>query len=204
MAAQAAFVASWLVATSWQGPRYSSLAHTISDMYAVTAPGGMFLVVVFTLCGAATIGFALRSVWPTLRTGGWAAVVGSGLLVLSIVGLGNLLSAGERLACRMADPECTATRQLSNTGGQLDNIISSAGVLLLIIAGFFLAAAMRRIPGWQAWSWPTRWTTILILGFAVATVLTQQAGLGGLFERSIAVTGAVALAVFAGGILRRA
>lgn len=44
----------------------------------------------------------------------------------------------------------------------------------------------------------------LILGFAVATVLTEQAGLGGLFERSVAVTGAAALAVLAGGILRRA
>ncbi|MCA2176125.1 DUF998 domain-containing protein [Nonomuraea glycinis] len=43
------------MAASWQGPRYSVLAHTISDLYAVTAPGGMFLVVVFTLCGAATI-----------------------------------------------------------------------------------------------------------------------------------------------------
>ena len=65
------------------------------------------------------------------------------LLALSIVGLGDLLSPAERLACRMADPGCTATQQLSNTGGQLDNAISSIGVLLLVIAAFFLAAAMR-------------------------------------------------------------
>jgi hypothetical membrane protein len=204
VAAQVAFLASWLVAASWQGPRYSVLAHSISDMYAVTAPRGTFLVVVFTLCGAATIGFALRSVWPALRPGGWTAAVGSVLLALSIVGLGDLLSAGERLACRMADPGCTATQQLSNTGGQLDNTLSSVGVLLLVIAGFFLAAAMRRTPGWQAWARPTRWTAILILAFTVATALTQHAGLGGLFERLVAITGAAALAVLAGGILRRA
>lgn len=203
VAAQIVFVASMLVAASWQGPRYSVLAHTISDMTAVTAPRGMFVVVVFTLCGAATIGFVLRSVWPTLRPGGWTAAVGSILLALSIVGLGNLLSAGERLACRMADPGCTATRQLSNIGGQLDNAISSLGVLLLVIAGFFLAAAMRRAPGWKDWARPTRWTAIVLLVFSVATVLTQHAGLTGLFERLVAITGAAALAALAGGILRR-
>jgi len=63
--AQVAFVGSWLVAASWQGPRYSSLAHDISDMYAVGAPYGAFLVVIFTLCGAATILFAWLSLWPS-------------------------------------------------------------------------------------------------------------------------------------------
>ncbi len=32
LVAQVAFVASWLIAASWQGPRYSVLAHSISDM----------------------------------------------------------------------------------------------------------------------------------------------------------------------------
>ncbi|TWP35007.1 DUF998 domain-containing protein [Leekyejoonella antrihumi] len=203
LVAQAVFLASWLVAASWQGPRYSVLAHTISDMSAVTAPHGEFLVVVLTLCGAATMGFALRSVWPTLRTGGWRASTGAVLLTLSIVGLGDLLSPAERLACRMADPGCTPTQQLSNTGGQLDNAISSIGLLLLVIAAFFLAAAMRRTHGWQNWARPTRWTAVLITAFAVASVLTQDAGYTGLFERLVAVTGAVTLAVLAIGILRR-
>ena len=63
MVAQVAFVGSWLIAASWQGPRYSVLAHSITDMYAVGAPNGAFLVVVFTLCGGATILFA----WLSLR-----------------------------------------------------------------------------------------------------------------------------------------
>ena len=50
LVAQIAFVMSWLIAGLWQGAGYSALAHSISDMYAVTAPGGMFLVVVITLC----------------------------------------------------------------------------------------------------------------------------------------------------------
>lgn len=36
---QVVFVLSFLVAGLWQGPRYSFLAHVMSDMYAETAPG---------------------------------------------------------------------------------------------------------------------------------------------------------------------
>ncbi|WP_199809909.1 DUF998 domain-containing protein [Streptomyces sp. NRRL F-5126] len=203
MAAQIAFVASMLIAASWQGPRYSVLSDAVSDMTAVTAPRGMFLVVVFTLCGAATIVFVLRSVWPTLRPGGWRAALGSVLLALSVPGLGDLLSAKERLACRMADPGCTAAQQISNAGGRLDGNVTTVGVFLLVIAGFFLAAAMRRTPGWQAWAWPSRWTALLILAFSVALVLFQHAGFGGLFERLVAITGAAGLASLACGVLRR-
>ena len=203
LVAQVVFVASSLVAVFWQGPRYSAVAHSISDMFAVTAPHGALLVVVLALCGAATMGFAWRAVWPALRSGGWRAATGSVLLALSIVGLGDLLSPAERLACRMADAGCTATQQLSNTGGQLDNVISSIGLLLLVIAAFFLAAAMRRTRGWEGWARPTRWTALLITAFGVASVLTQQAGYAGLFERLVAATGAAALAVLAIGIVRR-
>lgn len=103
----------------------------------------------------------------------------------------------------MADPGCTPTQQLSNTGGQLDNAISSLGPLLLVIATFFLAAAMRRTHGWEGWARPTRWTAVLIIAFGVASVLAQVAGHTGLFERPVAVTAAAALAVLAIGVIRR-
>ena len=61
LVAQIAFVASWLIAASWQGPHYSSLEHSISDMYAVGAPYGAFLVVVFTLCGDDPVRLAFRA-----------------------------------------------------------------------------------------------------------------------------------------------
>ena len=201
IAAQVLFVASWLAAASWQGPRYSALAHSISDMYARTAPHGIFLLIVLTLCGAATICFTLRSVWPALRPGGRAAAVGSALLALSVVGLGDLLTPFERVACRMADPGCTPARALSNSGGKLDDIVTSIGVLLLVAAAFFLAHAMRRMPGWQAWARPARWTAVLILAFAAADV--ADSGLSGLFERLLAATVAAAIAALAAGILRR-
>src|SRR5262245_47922176 len=86
LVAQPAFVIAWLVAAAWQGPGYSVTAHTISDMYAVTAPGGLFLVVVITLCGVATVLFALFALRPALRSAGGAAIVGCTLLALSIYG----------------------------------------------------------------------------------------------------------------------
>jgi hypothetical protein len=204
IAAQVLFVASWLAAASWQGPRYNVLAHSISDMYAVTAPHGSFLVVVFTDCGAATILFALFSVWPSLRAGGRAAAAGSALLALSVAGLGDLLSPAERLACRMADPGCTTARALSSSGGKLDDALTSIGVLALVAAGFCLAHAMRRIPSWRAWARPVRWTAVLLLALAIADALTQNSGLSGLFERLVAATAAAAIAALAVGILRRA
>src|ERR671921_457499 len=129
-AAQVAFIASWLVAAVWQGDRYSVLAHTISDVYAITAPHGLFLVVVLTLCGLATVLFAVLSVRPALRAAGRVATAGAVLLALSIYGVGDLLSPLEREACRLADPGCTATDQSSNAGGRLDSAISTVGILL--------------------------------------------------------------------------
>ena len=203
LAAQAVFVASWSAASNWQGPRYSTTAHSISDMYAETAPHAAFLIIVFTLCGAATIMFAARSVWRALRPGGWTATVGSALLALSIVGLGDLLTPTERLACRLADPGCTTARQIANTGGMLDNTLSTYGVLALVLAGIFLSFAMRRAATWRGWAWPTRWTMVLLFGAAFADAIGQHYGLGGLFERLIALIGAIWLGALAVGILRR-
>jgi len=204
IAAQVVFVASWLVAASWQGKRYSVLKQSVSDLYARTAPHGIFLVIVLTICGAVTIGFALFSVRPALRLGGRAATVGSVLLALSVAGLGDLMSPFERLACRAADPGCTTSMAVSNSGGKLDGNLTAIGVVLLVLAAFFLAHAMQRIPGWRAWARPTRLTAVLIIGLTVAEALTKaNTGGYGLFERLIAATAAVAIAALGIGILRR-
>jgi len=204
VAAQVVFVASWLLAAAWQGPRYSVFAHSISDMYAVTAPGAAFLIVMFTLCGAATLWFTWRSLRPALRPAGRLATIGAALLALSIFGLGDLLTVSERLACRLADPGCTPAKQLSNFGGTADNTLSTLGVVAFVAAAFVLAAAMKRLPSWQAWVHPVRWYAALVIVLAVCDGLTQGAnGLSGLFERLIALTGAAGIAILARGVLRR-
>ncbi|MBV9794306.1 MAG: DUF998 domain-containing protein [Actinobacteria bacterium] len=202
--AQILFVVSWVAAVTWQGPRYSTGADSISDMYAETAPHAWFLIVVLTVCGAATMGFAFGAVRRALRPGGWTATVGSALLAISIVGLGDLLTVTERLDCRMVDPGCTATRQISNLGGQLDNTLSTYGVLALIVAGVFLSFAMRRAATWRGWAWPTRWTMLALFLVTFADAIGSHYGAGGLFERMIALIGAAWLAALAVAVLRRA
>jgi hypothetical protein len=203
LVAQVVFVVAWLIAPLWQGPKYSILAHSISDMYAVTAPGGLFLVVVFTLCGAATIIFLWASVLPTLGSAGWTAVVAVVLLMLSIFGLGDLLTPFERLACRIADPGCTAVSQLSNAGGALDASLSTAGVALFIAGAVFLAVAMNKVTGWKSGFLPMLLFAIAAFVFFIADGVLSSAGLGGLFERLLALAGSAALAWLAARIMRR-
>jgi hypothetical protein len=196
--AQVVFVASFLIAATWQGPRYDPMTQSISDMYAVTAPNAAFLVVAFTLCGLATVLFAALSVWPTLRNAGWPSAVGAALLGLSIAGLGDLLSPFEQLACRMADPGCTATAQAANAGGALDNNLSFFGIVLFAIAPFFIAEAFRRLPEWKAWAWPARFAGFTFIAlFVIDTVVYALNGPQGLFERLLATCAAVIIGVFA-------
>src|SRR3954451_2282841 len=202
-AAQVAFVMSWLIAPAWQGSDYDSLAHSISDMYAETAPGGWFLVVVLTLCGLATVLFALLAVRPALREGGRRATGGAVLLALSIFGVGDLFSPFEREACRLADTGCTGSDQTANLGGRLDNALSTLGILLFIAAAFVLASAMRRTPGWQGSVWPARWVGIVFAVLLVAFVVAESADLGGLFERLLAGFGSVAIGALAWRIARQ-
>ena len=203
LVAQIAFVLSWLIAGLWQGARYSALSHSISDMYAVTAPAGMFLVVVITLCGLATVLFAALSVWPTLRRAGWPATVGSVLLGLSIYGLGDLLTPFERLACRIADSGCSPAAQLANTGGMLDALLSTVGILVFAAAAFFLAQALKRTPGWQDWAWPARLVGLAFILILVADLATSSLGFGGLMERVLAAFGAAAIGALAWRISTR-
>jgi hypothetical protein len=202
LVAQIAFVVGFLIAGSWQGTRYSVLSQSISDMYAVTAPSGLFLVVVITLCGLATVLFAGLSVWPKLRPAGWPAAVGSVLLGLSIYGLGDLLTPFEREACRIADAGCSPTAQLANSGGTLDAILSTAGIIVFAAAAFVLSSALRRTPGWQDWAGPARWVGVVFIVLLVADVATSSLGIGGLLERLLAIFGAAAIGALAWRISR--
>jgi hypothetical protein len=198
--AQVVFVLSWLVAALWQGPRYSAVAHSVSDMYAVGAPHAWFLIVVLTATGAMTIVFALWALRPALRGGGWSGTAGSILLALSVLGLGDLLSIWEREACRRADPGCTPAAQLANAGGRLDGVLTTIGLMLLIVAGFFLAVAASRVAGWQRWAWPMRIGAIVVAVLLLATGLFGP--IGGLLERLLALAAAAGVFGLAVLVLR--
>lgn len=135
-----------------------------------------------------------------LRAAGWPAVVGALLLGLSIFGLGDLLTPFEREGCRLADAGCTETAQVATTGGVLDGVLSLAGLIALVAAGFFIAAAMKRLPAWRAWVWPTRWGSAAMLLLILFFVATSGGAPGGLVERLVALAGAVAISALAVGV----
>lgn len=197
------FVGAWLLAATWQGPAYSVAAHTISDMYADGAPGAWFLVLTFTLCGVAVLLFAFRSLWPALRAAGRPARVGTILLGLSIFGLGDLLSVFEQQGCRLADAGCTPDAQTATFGGAADATLSTVGAFALPVCGFFLAAAMRRLPEWRSWTRPTCYAAVALLALLVLDGILAGVDLGGFGERLFALGGAAWITVLAVGVLRR-
>jgi len=64
--AQIAFTAGWLISGTWQGPKYSSIKYTISDMQAATAPHVWFPIVCFAIGGLGTLLFAVFGLRPAL------------------------------------------------------------------------------------------------------------------------------------------
>lgn len=197
------FVAAWLLAAAWQGPNYSVTAHTISDMYADGAPGGWFLVLTFTLCGAAVLLFAFRSLWPALTAAGWPARVGVILLGLSIFGLGDLLSVFEQQGCRLADAGCTPEAQIATFGGTMDATLSTVGAFALPVCGVLLAVAMKRLPQWQSWFRPTLFAAGGLLALLLLDGVLGGIGAGGIGERLFALGGAAWITVLGLGVLRR-
>jgi hypothetical protein len=205
IAAQVVFTFSMLIAATWQGPHYNIISDSMSDMYAVTAPHALFLLVVLTLCGAATMCFAWWGLRPALAPAGRRlATVTSALLALSIFGIGDLLTFSERLDCRLADPGCTPAMQLSNLGGKMDDGFSTVGVIVLVACGIAASYALKRLPAWRSWVRPVRWFSVVMTALLILDGVTQGAnGLSGMLERFIALTGAAGIALLAVGVARR-
>lgn len=214
LVAHVAFTLSWLLAAAWQGPRYNVFSQSISDMYAEGAPGAWFLIIVLTWAGVTLVLFTRYALWPTLRAAGRPAAIGAAALALSIFGIGDVLTLFEREGCQLASSGCTSSRQLANSGGSLDAILSTAGVLFLVIAGFCLAAAFKRIAaagdvdeqrqvnGMRTWARPARRASVAMIVLFLGDGLTQSAGLSGMFERFIALLGAASIVALALGVLR--
>jgi hypothetical protein len=83
----------------------------------------------------------------------------------------------------------------------VDAILSTAG-LLLVAAGFFLAAAMRRIPAWRPRARLATWSSVVLIVLLLATGLLGGLGLSGLAERLLAGFAAAAVGLLAVGVRR--
>lgn len=199
--AQIVLIVSFAVFGLVQGPHYSWLAHSISDMYADKAPLGSLLVAVITVCGAMTLMFVVFSLWPSVKRAGLSAKLATVLLGLSIFGVGDLLSPFERLGCRLADAGCTDSLQTATTGGRNDMILSGIGVFLLMIGVITLGYSISKLKEFKQVSKLLIYggylliLVIVIMGMAPVTIY-------GLMERLVALLGAVLLALLAKSCLR--
>jgi hypothetical protein len=144
--AQAAFLAGWLIAETWQGPRYSPVKYDISDLQAATAPHAWFPIACFAIGGLGTAAFAVFGLRPALAGAGRTAGYAPWMLAGAALALGNSFP---QIPCRLADPGCSAYYQQHSPGGLTDSIVSSIAFFILVITPFPLWRRLAVLPQWQ-------------------------------------------------------
>jgi hypothetical protein len=142
--AQVIFAAGWVIAETWQGPRYSPVTDTISDLQAATAPHVWFPVLCFALGGLGTFGFAIFGLRPALAGVSSAAAWKIGLSGLA---LGNSFPL---IPCQLSAHACSATSQLLSAGGLTDALLSGVALWVLATTPFSLARRVASLPGWKS------------------------------------------------------
>ena len=140
------FNAGWLIAETWQGPSYSPIADTISDMQAQTAPHVWFPIACFALGALGGFGCALFGLRPALAGAGKVAANAPWLLAFSLLALGNSFPL---IPCRLADAGCTASAQLASPGGLTDAIVAGLAFFVLAFLPYPLWHRLELLPGWR-------------------------------------------------------
>ncbi|HUJ04997.1 MAG TPA: DUF998 domain-containing protein [Streptosporangiaceae bacterium] len=142
--AQAAFTAGWLVAETWQGPAYSMVTDTISDMQAATAPYVWFPVTCFALGGVGTCCFAVFGLRPALAQAGQVAGAGPWVLAAAGLAIGNSFPLAP---CEV--PQCAPGRQLYSPGGLTDAIVATMAFLVIAYTPILLRRRLKVLPAWR-------------------------------------------------------
>ncbi|MGD1032963.1 MAG: DUF998 domain-containing protein [Candidatus Dormibacteria bacterium] len=195
--AQVAFAAGWVIAETWQGPRYSPLTDTISDLQAATAPHAWFPIACFAAGGLGTFGFAvfgLRPAWRgAVRIAPWA-------IGLSGLALGNSFP---QIPCQLSASGCTATGQLLSAGGLTDAILSGAALWLLAITPLQLARLLIPLPQWRALARLLLVAGVVaIAGYGLLALALLTGVWAGLVERALVAVCQLWLAVLAVNLIR--
>lgn len=195
--AQVTFTAGWVVTELWQGPRYSPINDTISDMQASTAPHVWFPVASFALAAVATFAFAVFGLRPALAGAGKRARFAPWMLACSALALGNSFPL---IPCRLSDPGCTPSFQLNSPGGLTDAIVSGLAFFVMVITPFPLWRRLATLPGWQ------RLRPVLLAATVIGPILyvllaisSNEASMPalGLIERVLATTCALWISALA-------
>jgi hypothetical protein len=186
--AQVAFTAGWVVTESWQGPRYSPINNTISDMQASTAPHVWFPIAAFGLAAVATFAFVVFGLRPALAGAGKKARFAPWMLACAALALGNSFPL---IPCQLSDPGCTPSFQLNSPGGATDAIVSGLAFFVLVITPFPLWRRLAVLPGWRRLRPVLLAATVIgpIL-YVLLAILSNEASMPalGLIERLLATT----------------
>ena len=188
IAAQVLFSAGWVVSEIWQGPHYSPIADSISDMQAQTAPHVWFPIACFALAGIGTFAFAVFGLRPALAAAGKTGSIGLWMLAVAGLAIGNSFPL---IPCRLSDPGCTPSFQLNSPGGLTDAVVASLAFLVLVLAPFPLGRRLAVLPEWRQLR-PVMIAArvvgpICFALLALSSSLTSMPGVG-LIERALATT----------------
>jgi Protein of unknown function (DUF998) len=199
--AQIIFTAGWLIAETWQGPRYSPITDTISDLQASTAPHVWFPIVCFALGGLGSFGFAVFGLRPALAEAGRTAWLTPWMLAFSSLAVGNSFPL---IPCQLANPGCTPSFQLNSPGGLTDAIVTGIGFLVLAITPFLLLRRLSLVTRWRRLK-PVMLAAGIIgsvcyLLLAVSSSMQSMPAIG-LIERLLATTCVVWIGVLASTLI---
>jgi hypothetical protein len=195
--AQVAFTAGWVVSESWQGPNYSPISNTISDMQASSAPHVWFPIASFAIAAVATFAFSVFGLRPALAGAGKRGRFAPWMLACSALALGNSFPL---IPCRLSDPGCTPSFQLNSPGGLTDAIVSGLAFFVLAITPFPMWRRLAALPGWRRLRPVLLAATfvgpILYVLLAVSSSQPAMPALG-LIERVLATTSALWISALA-------
>jgi hypothetical protein len=195
--AQLVFAAGWVIAETWQGPRYSPVTDTISDLQAATAPHVWFPVLLFALGGLGTFGFAIFGLRPALAG---VSAPAAWKIGLSGLALGNSFPL---VPCQLSAHACTPTSQLLSAGGLTDALLSGVALWVLAITPLPLARRVISLPGWRSLR-----PVLLVAGvvtpalYGLLAIALLAGSWQGLAERGLVVVCQLWICLLAGNLIR--
>jgi hypothetical membrane protein len=199
---QTIFTLGWMISDSLQTGGFSPARDDISDLGALTARHPWIILAAQGISSSLTIAFALFALGPSLAKPGRRWALGAILLAASAVALDDLSDTFFRLDCQAANKGCTMAVATASWHGEIHAVVGTVTFVVLIIAPFVLARAMRQRDEWARYSKPAIGYGVGLLALlGVYLGLTGQLG-DGTAQRVISLVASAGVALLAVHVAR--